>query len=390
MSLLPLLSLLLAPPQDHGTASEAPRALHLPAGGAEVELLDFGGRPMVEISIGDNEPLRVLVDTGSTLGLLLGPGLCERLGLERAGTTDVGGGEAVGRYLASELRIGDASFEGVPVTELPFLGGMQGVSGVLGFPCFGTCSVTFDFAAKRFRLSSERLEAGADTVSFRVDEQMGFGVVVDVDVGGVSVPAHLDTGSPGVAMFSNVAREGIHLTEAPRAAGTASTPMGNAEVTSAHLAGDLRLGAILHPAPVLRFADLPQIAGRNLGNLGSGFFRNASLTLDPRSRLLRITTGAGGKEKTAAAASATGSRPLGVQLEQRNDGDRTSFLVANVLPGTAAEKAGLRAGDELLEVDGKAMSQDAMREALRGTAPVALTVERDGKRLTLQAFADAH
>jgi carboxyl-terminal processing protease len=62
--------------------------------------------------------------------------------------------------------------------------------------------------------------------------------------------------------------------------------------------------------------------------------------------------------------------------------------VAGIVPGSPAEKAGLRAGDVFLEVDGKdvtEMALDRIVSLVRGPAgtPVRLQVSRDGKKLDI-------
>lgn len=66
------------------------------------------------------------------------------------------------------------------------------------------------------------------------------------------------------------------------------------------------------------------------------------------------------------------------------DGDR--WQVGAVTPGSAAEEAGLRAGDRLVEFDGEPVgSFDDFRDLIAGEEPgrVELVIERDGARRTL-------
>lgn len=65
-----------------------------------------------------------------------------------------------------------------------------------------------------------------------------------------------------------------------------------------------------------------------------------------------------------------------------------SLIVARVLPGTAAEAAGLRAGDVLIRCNGMRFERDAPLEALRPGmelgSPLLIEVERDGTPLMLR------
>lgn len=74
--------------------------------------------------------------------------------------------------------------------------------------------------------------------------------------------------------------------------------------------------------------------------------------------------------------------------------DREGRLsVVAPIPGTPAAKAGLKAGDLMIEVDGKStaeMSQDEAASLIRGPrgTPVVLTIERNGKRMKVTVVRD--
>ncbi|MGH3103564.1 MAG: M50 family metallopeptidase [Gaiellaceae bacterium] len=63
----------------------------------------------------------------------------------------------------------------------------------------------------------------------------------------------------------------------------------------------------------------------------------------------------------------------------------TTRTVETVLPGTPAERAGLREGDEIVALNGRPVEPDRISERIRGSAgkPVAVTVLRDGERRRL-------
>lgn len=266
MTVLLLAALLVCP---RVLRQESPRAIHVPAEGVELPLQDAGGRPVVEVFVG-GEPLRMLLDTGSTVALVLEPRANERLGLLEDGP---------GRQLVPDLRIGDALFADVPSALIAALPPAWGLDGILGFPCFLGCLLTLDYPEKRLHLASGTLPGGPDTLAFRADDSMRFGITIDLDVGGVSVPVHLDTGSPELVLFSSLLLDELPLADAPRPAGRAQTPMGAAELSLARLEGEMRLGPIVFRAPEVRFGDLPQIAGRRLGNIGARFLAGARLTI---------------------------------------------------------------------------------------------------------------
>jgi regulator of sigma E protease len=81
---------------------------------------------------------------------------------------------------------------------------------------------------------------------------------------------------------------------------------------------------------------------------------------------------------------------LGFSL--RADGQTASSTVALVQAGQPAAKAGLKVGDRVVAIDGKAVAADEISSTIRAShgAPITLTVLRDGKRTTLPTTRAAH
>jgi len=74
---------------------------------------------------------------------------------------------------------------------------------------------------------------------------------------------------------------------------------------------------------------------------------------------------------------------FGVRGGSLTDPDLTTWRVAGVANGTAADDAGLREGDDIVAIDGRAVATfDDLREVVRArpTEEVTLTVERAGRR----------
>lgn len=101
---------------------------------------------------------------------------------------------------------------------------------------------------------------------------------------------------------------------------------------------------------------LSRVSGRSIaGVLGYTFLRNYRVTLDyPRRRML-LDRHAGIPGRPYEYSQ------VGLQLEREAD----SLTVSGVVPGSPAGAAGIRAGDVLLEVDGRAYPPDRLLEATR-------------------------
>jgi putative serine protease PepD len=88
---------------------------------------------------------------------------------------------------------------------------------------------------------------------------------------------------------------------------------------------------------------------------------------------------------------------LGVSTRQATDDTGVAIdgaAVADVEPNSAADEAGVRAGDVITELDGEAIaSPDDLVAAIAGHEPgdvIMLTVERGGKARQLSATLGAH
>jgi regulator of sigma E protease len=81
---------------------------------------------------------------------------------------------------------------------------------------------------------------------------------------------------------------------------------------------------------------------------------------------------------------------LGFSL--RADGQSASRVVALVQADQPAAKAGLKVGDRVVAIDGEPVAADEISSTIRAShgTPIALTVVRDGRRVTLPATPAAH
>jgi C-terminal processing protease CtpA/Prc len=91
----------------------------------------------------------------------------------------------------------------------------------------------------------------------------------------------------------------------------------------------------------------------------------------------------------AANAAAGGAKfSLGVALEIHDDG---LIRIDRVLPGSAAERAGLKGGDLLKKANGKSLAEDPklIGTLLETGTAISFELERDGKSMTVSVKPDA-
>jgi hypothetical protein len=286
------------------------------------------------------------------------------------------------------LKIGEAVFRGVPTSVMDFMpsGVERAIDGIIGLPCFSSCLLTLDYAAHRIEIAKGAITLDMPgAIAYRRDEAMGGAIDIPVRAGGVEIRVHVDTGSPEILLVSEDLRGTIPLLGEPVFAGRARTPMGDADLWAADLDGDLEIGALRITKPRVRIGDLPQIAGRKLGNIGSAALSQARLTVDVANARVRIEPGEA--EAPPGTQVVKNDRPYRVGILAVPGQDE--LLVQSVVPGGAGEKAGLRAGDRIVAIareNGDAIPLMEAMKAFGSPEPVRVTFLRDTERIvaTLQ------
>ena len=249
----------------------------VPAQGATIPMLDFGGRPVVEVTINGKGPFRLIVDTGAA-ATVLDSALAAELSLR---DTDV---------QLDELRIGPIALEGLRAFVAPLSGLLRGEAaprGVLSASVFPRHLLTFDFQRRRFLVRAGALpEAQGRTVFSYAGADLPS---IPVRVAGREITVHLDTGAPyGLALPTRYMKE-LPLSGEPVQRGTARTHAGSSAIYTATLSGDIAVGEFALATRELRFTDVvPDPHAVPKGQLGSGALRDFVVTLDASNERVRM------------------------------------------------------------------------------------------------------
>lgn len=146
------------------------------------------------------------------------------------------------------------------------------------------------------------------------------------------------------------------------------------------LMSDMTIYGVPVAKSVWSIIDLPSSSSEHDGTVGFQFLRNFNIVIDLERRRVWLEnfTGETGNKPTA---------DVGVAV-QYDAGDKRMRIV-NVTPNSPAEKAGIKAGDYLLGVDGKEMLDIGFRSAeklLEGEkgSKVTLSVSRGGVLRTIE------
>jgi len=289
----------------HGPAP-GPTSIGVPAGGTSVPMLDFGGRPVVEVMINGKGPYRFILDTGAHVSVV-DTSIDEELALAgamgvRAASPDGGQGPKV--VTLDVLRVGDASVGGLISAVMPLhqlLTGENAPRGVLSASSFPGYLVTFDYPGKRISIKEGSLDSADALSSFEYQASDSL-PTVPVEVAGRSTRVHLDTGSGGGLTLPARFLEELPLASEPKVVGKARTPSGEAPISRARVDGPIRMGGFTLDLEEVSFSDVAPGPVPPTGQIGFEVLRDFVLTFDSKNRRFRF-------DRAAPAAVPTPASP---------------------------------------------------------------------------------
>jgi len=333
------------------------------------------GRPLIELRINGQGPYPFLFDTGSGAGLIVDFDLATELGLKSTGTRRIGDPNAPTAIEAQVMKagrveLGDLTLRNVETIswKRESLGTPGSPRGVVGLGLFAARVVTLDYPGRKFIVEPGGLPAADGRTILTASFADGI-PSIPIDVAGVLYDAHLDSGSTGFLGLPLAAAKALPLESPPVKVGRARTASGDYSVSEARLQGYVRLGEILLEGPKLRFVDLPS------ANLGSDLLRSMVVSVDRKNERVRLVASGHPIEPT--------DRPrLGIMIHGPKDG---RLPIESVAPGSAAESAGLRAGDEIVRLNDRAVAEMTAFQVSQSLAarPLAIAVWRDGEAVEI-------
>jgi len=259
-------------------------------GAATVPLTDYGGRPVVAVTIDDHGPFPFILDTGAQV-TVIDLALAEELGLPQTGSMPLGAPGSKHQamapvYSAPSVTAGDLVLpaEGLVGMDLTlFPEGAGRPRGVLGFWLLGGGVATLDMSGRRFTLDpGASLTEGEDgAMPLR---RSGAYPEFEVSIAGRTLEAHLDTGSPSVLTFPKEWQERIPLLAPPVLSDKKARMTGEErDMYVAILDGDATIGGVTLRNPEIKFMErIPGV------NVGSALIRDALVQIDLSNRLIRL------------------------------------------------------------------------------------------------------
>ncbi|MEO6564415.1 MAG: PDZ domain-containing protein [Casimicrobiaceae bacterium] len=332
-----------------------------------IEVVD--GHLFVRVRIDGKGPVRMLVDT-SSINVLL-PDVARALKL-KAGPAAPGRGDGSVRV----VRAGRMDIGGV-VIDQPFFAtfdlkaflrrveGVDDVAGIIGFEVLKRMPATIDYAAGKLTLHDPATykftgRAQGVPITFRGTMPQVKGRIDGIDGIfdiGTGARGSLTLAAPFVAANDLAKRYG-----AKQAVITGATPKGPVRGLLAR-AEELDIGGVAVAKPVAVLVTAPAAtpgADADAGSIGYGVLRRFIPTFDYGRSVVYL-------EAAAAMAEADAFERAGLWLERGAKG----FVVVDVVAGSPAAAAGLRAGETITAINGRGagtMSLADARATLRGAA----------------------
>ncbi|MEW6436605.1 MAG: aspartyl protease family protein [Pseudomonadota bacterium] len=331
-------------------------ALNL-ANAVEIPFVLEDGHIIVQASIDGNPPMPFMFDTGARD--IITPEVARTLNTTEVRSARIGG---FGRQVSladmvkvGQITIGDATLEDqvVSVLDIPNTladrGARPRLAGFIGSELLAHYAVSIDYGRHTLILNNPGFYPSRATFSLPLDFAMspeGLALPsVTAELDGAAGDFVIDTGG-GTQVFVSQQFEQEHnpFAQYGKVLNFLSAGgIGGRAYVHLGFGKQLRLGPVTLSPPVVAGTTDMRGQGFSAGVLGAGILSQFIVTIDYQSSRAYFETIAGRKLPTILHGT-------GMEYDKP---DHEAFEVLDVLPGSAAEQAGLQRGDRIVEVGGQ-------------------------------------
>jgi hypothetical protein len=320
-------------------------------------------RIFVELIVNGRGPYACIFDTGAGQVLSLNAATNIGLHVESAGLTGGVGEQPVelGQARIQSAAIGaaevrDRSVNILELDDTPHVFGKQKVDAIFGAPFFEKYQVVIDYDRRElsFLPAGSPPPAGALSIPFSRPDNIP---VVEAELDGVPARFGVDTGARSALLLYGPFIEKNNLREKYKAhlEGITGWGIGGPVRSQLARAKSLTIGPAKLTDIVIRLSTQKKglLTGTHLdGLIGPDVLRQFRVTFDYAKNRMYL-------KKSSVYGTRDAYDRSGAWLGQKGD----HFLVLDVIPGSPAAQAGLKEGDDVLEINGHATATLLLPEA---------------------------
>lgn len=242
-------------------------------------------RPIVAVMLNGKGPYKFIFDTGS-MAHVIDEKLSSEFGFNVVGedTLRTPGSDSI--LLSKRVTVPKVGFSRTNILKdvemnIINLRSMLSVDGILSSNFFEDYLLTMDYPNSNLEIKTGELIKGeAGAISFLQKP----GVInFNLDVNGISVEAHLDTGSPGGISLPYSLKDQLTLKNEPKQGHTIRTPVASFKKWDAELKGDITLGNVIIKNPSIALVE-----GFKYANLGYDVIKDLRTTMDRKNSLIKF------------------------------------------------------------------------------------------------------
>ena len=242
-------------------------------------------RPVVELMINGKGPYEFIFDTGS-MTHVIDEKLSEAFGFEVVGEDPLRTPGSDKKLVSKRVAVPKVGFAGTNILKdvemnIINLRSMLPVDGVLSSNFFEEYLLTMDYPASKLEITLGTLNANDDGVIPFIQKPRVINLNLDVD--GIVVEAHLDTGSPCGISLPYALKDQLTLQNEPTDGQTARTPVASFKRWEATLNGKASMGSVVFNNP-----NIALIEGFEYANLGYGVIKDLRTTIDRKNSLIKF------------------------------------------------------------------------------------------------------